>query len=401
MSEDLDYAPCGFLEIDASGTITAINATFLDLLSYSEKNEIIGQHIEKLFTIASRIFYQTHFFPLVQLHGNAQEIFFTLKAKSGERLEVICNAVSKTRADTKIIQCIFIPITERGKYERELLSARRRAEEALEKNIELNQAKKELELNSLVLDRKISQLKQVNADITQFSKSISHDIQEPIRKIAVLADRIVVEVAGSLPAARIEDLEKINRECKNLRQLIIFLDRFISLNNVAEEMSLFSLSEAILSAFHQAAGQAGEVHVAFNAEELPIIEGYKSQIALLFMNIIDNSIKFRSEDRLLSIHITGDVVQHNTYRVLKNKYRYAEFLKITVSDNGKGFLIKNEEEIFRLQKLINDHGQALGFGLALSKKIVDNHFGNISVASTIGGGTIVTIFLPLSQQEPQ
>ncbi len=94
-------------------------------------------------------------------------------------------------------------------------------------------------------------------------------------------------------------------------------------------------------------------------------------------------------------------MQHNAYRVLKNKYRYTEFVKITVRDNGKGFILKNEEEIFQLRKLVNDRGHGLGFGLALSKKIVDNHFGNISVASIMGEGTSVTIYLPLTQQEPQ
>jgi sigma-B regulation protein RsbU (phosphoserine phosphatase) len=73
VDELLNTAPCGFLSFADDGTITTVNATLLGMLGY-ERDELTGRGIETILTIGSRIFYQTHFFPLVRLHGSAEEI---------------------------------------------------------------------------------------------------------------------------------------------------------------------------------------------------------------------------------------------------------------------------------------------------------------------------------------
>ncbi|MCW3088102.1 MAG: putative regulatory protein, partial [Sediminibacterium sp.] len=193
---DLDTAPCGFLIFSDEGIVLSVNHTLVKLLDYSNVDEITGKHMESLLTIAGRIFYQTHFFPLVKMHGEAREIFFTLRTKAGEDLPVVCNVTRKEKDGAHRNHCILLPVAERGKYEAELLTARRVAEEALEKNTLLTDVKKELEENSMDLDRRIGRLQNINADILQFSKLISHDLQEPIRKIAVFADKIAYQNQG-------------------------------------------------------------------------------------------------------------------------------------------------------------------------------------------------------------
>jgi sigma-B regulation protein RsbU (phosphoserine phosphatase) len=185
---DLEHAPCGFLIFSDAGVITGINETLLMLLGYTEKDELLGKNIETLFTIAGRIFYQTHFFPLLRLQGKADEIFFSLKTKNRADVPVMCNAVRKDPGGSGATHCIFMPVTERRKYEQELLDARRHAERALEQNQDLMQAKKELEIHAIELDRHLSRLTRINDDISQFSKVISHDLQESIRKIAIFSD---------------------------------------------------------------------------------------------------------------------------------------------------------------------------------------------------------------------
>jgi sigma-B regulation protein RsbU (phosphoserine phosphatase) len=397
---ELDLAPCGVLEFSLNGTITKINQTFINILSYNSKQQVVGQHIEVLFTIAGRVFYQTHFFPLIKLHGEAREIFFTLKCNDDRRIAVICNAAIKGAPDNQVVQCIFIPITERGKYEQELLAARRQAEEALEKNEALVEAKKLLEKHSILLDQKVSLLLQMNDDIGQFSKAVSHDLQEPIRKIAVFAEKVSIEAKDVLSAQTIQDLTKINNECKNFRTLIYNLDRYISLNTLSETIQTISTEQIIDTAFNAVLGRFKGVEATLETEAIPEIEAYPSQIELLLSCIFENSFKFRDTSKPLNIKITAAIVEQNIYRSTKDKYNYYNCLKLDIGDNGKGFEIAKSPDLFQLKKINANATSSLGFGLALCKKIVEIHYGKITATSAIDNGTTVSILLPVTSANP-
>src|SRR5689334_15977146 len=94
MDELLNYAPCGFLTFADDGTILEVNAALLALLG-CERGEILGRHFEVLLPAGGRVFYQTHFFPLLKLHGKAEEIYFSLRSKSKPDLPVLVNATAR------------------------------------------------------------------------------------------------------------------------------------------------------------------------------------------------------------------------------------------------------------------------------------------------------------------
>src|SRR6476646_10387200 len=94
MGTHLDSAPCLFFAIRDDGTVASVNDTFCIKLGYT-KEEITGQKSERFFSIASRIFQQTHFLPLLKMQGYAEEIYITLKAKDGSHLPVLINAQRK------------------------------------------------------------------------------------------------------------------------------------------------------------------------------------------------------------------------------------------------------------------------------------------------------------------
>src|SRR5688572_6003595 len=96
----LDKAPCGFISFGDDSRIAYINATLLTRLGFTGE-ELSGRHVETILGVGSRIFYQTHFFPLVKLHGRAQEVFLLLRAKSGEDVGMLCNAVQIGRASCR------------------------------------------------------------------------------------------------------------------------------------------------------------------------------------------------------------------------------------------------------------------------------------------------------------
>ncbi|HEY9810803.1 MAG TPA: diguanylate cyclase [Halomicronema sp.] len=130
IDELLNSAPCGFLSFTDDGTIVMVNATLLELLGY-EFDNLSGRKIETILPIASRIFYQTHFFPLLKLHGKAEEIYFSLRSKQGIDVPILVNAGRQKKAETWVNNCIFIPIHQRIQYEDELLKAKKAAESAI------------------------------------------------------------------------------------------------------------------------------------------------------------------------------------------------------------------------------------------------------------------------------
>src|SRR5687768_15710652 len=133
MDELFDIAPCGVLLFDDGGKILKANATLTALLGY-ERDDLNGRSIDTILSLASRVFYNTHFFPLLKLHARADEIFLTLVSKAGRSVPVLSNAVCRTAAGDVEHLVIFMPVVERKKFEEEILQARRAAEKALKEN---------------------------------------------------------------------------------------------------------------------------------------------------------------------------------------------------------------------------------------------------------------------------
>jgi sigma-B regulation protein RsbU (phosphoserine phosphatase) len=127
-----EHAPCGFLSTLADGTIVMANETFLSLTGHREEDLLGRMRFQDLLAIGDRLYYETHYSPLLRIQGSVREIAVTLKRADGGRLPVLAGSVfSEARAgkpDT-IRTCLF-PATDRREYERELLRARQRAEES-------------------------------------------------------------------------------------------------------------------------------------------------------------------------------------------------------------------------------------------------------------------------------
>jgi PAS domain S-box-containing protein len=129
MDSLLDSAPCGFLSFTDDGAVLAINATLLRWLGFPA-DALVGRSIERLLPVASRIFYQTHFFPLLKLTGKVEEVYFALRTAEGEDLPVLVNAARREENGAAVNDCVFIVVRQRNRYEDEILHARRTAEEA-------------------------------------------------------------------------------------------------------------------------------------------------------------------------------------------------------------------------------------------------------------------------------
>ena len=121
--------PCGVVSFDDEGRVLFTNATLRAMLGYGE-GELEGGRVERLLTVAGKIFYQTHLFPLLRMHGAAREVFLLMRSKSGGDVGALAN-VTRTEHEGKVVShCVLMEVHERRKYEEELLRARQAADRA-------------------------------------------------------------------------------------------------------------------------------------------------------------------------------------------------------------------------------------------------------------------------------
>ncbi|GAA4470757.1 hypothetical protein GCM10023189_59960 [Nibrella saemangeumensis] len=398
INDYLDIAPCGLFVFTDEGIIVKVNQTLALLLGYTP-DELTGRKVESVLTLASRIFYQTHLFPLIKLHGRAEEIFISLANKDRAEVPVLVNAVRRENGGTPLNIGACIPVYQRQKYEQEILQARKTAEDALLKNEELLKAQRELERYKEELDRRVNQLEQRNLELIQFNKLISHDLLEPVRKITTFLDLLQMENQANLTPKGNEAIARTIQASHQIRQMITNLREFVAIDIESDSSTSVDLNQIVESAVKKATLHTGYTNLTVNKEALPVIEGNPKQLELLFYNLIDNAIKFHRPDLDTNtrINLNCSIIQHNSYRSSKEKYKYVDFVKIIFADNGIGFDNSYRDYVFLIQKKLNPNTTGLGFGLSLCKKIVENHQGTISADSAPGQGAKFTILLPIKQ----
>src|SRR6476646_2816363 len=157
----IEQIPCGFLSFTDDGQIQQVNSRLLERLGY-RREEVEGRPFESLMNVGSRIFYQTHLFPLIAMQGRADEIFLLLKAASGDDIGFFLNAVRHERNGVAINDCALMRVEERRKFEDALVRARKIAEAAQQELQEANRryeeqaVELELQQEELEAQRKIA-----------------------------------------------------------------------------------------------------------------------------------------------------------------------------------------------------------------------------------------------------
>lgn len=181
----LNHAPCGFLSFNDDRSIVAINSTLSELLEYSP-DDLSEKLLDYILPIASRIFYQTHFFPLLKLRGSVEEIYFSLRTRQGNEIPMLINAVRRQQAEGFVNDCILIPIRQRIQYEDEILKAKKAAEAAI-----LAQQQAEVELRQqydrAILLSQITQRIRQSLDLATIFEISTQEIRQLID-----ADRVSI-----------------------------------------------------------------------------------------------------------------------------------------------------------------------------------------------------------------
>jgi phosphoserine phosphatase RsbU/P len=389
LHELFDAAPCGILEFDCQGKISAANAQLLQILGYSA-GELESKNFDDLLTVSSRIFHQTHFFPMLKLHGHAEEVYFTLRDKQDKAIPMLTNASLRGDGLGARTVCAFMPVHQRKKYEDEILLARRQAEEALNSNQELTRSRSELESRLRELDHNLAMVERRNEELLRLNQIMSHDLREPVRKIEAFLGVLLEENRQILNEEGLIAAGRIKAACDRMQNLLQTLQEFFWIDTSNEALALVNLNEVLAASI----ASAGRPHVS--AVDLPTVQGYPGQLQTLFERLLRSAI-LRAGDGPAAIDIGCTIVQQNTFKRFADKYRYADFAQIIVHDNGKPFDCDHCQSLFQLLRKSTEADSHPD--LAICQRIIDNHHGSISLQSGREQGATFKFLLPMRLAE--
>ena len=346
-------APCGYVSFTNTGLIYNLNKTLLNWLGY-EREEIIGKFkIQDLFKIGGKIFFETHFFPLIRIQGFANEINFKIQKKDKTTFPALLNVKEiqgKSTNENRYRATIF-DITDRKKYEQELINAKLKAEESSHTKAE-------------------------------FLSTISHEIRTPLNAILGIGNLLS---KTPLNAKQKEYADVLKMSSENLLGLV---NNLLDLSKMeADQVSLdkkpFSISALVDSIVHTFESKCDEKGILLKANiesgTPEYVSGDPIKLNQILVNLLGNAIKFTPEG---SINL---VVEHEEIDDANTKLRFK------VIDSGIGIPDDKLQSIFhefsQASYNVNLEQGGTGLGLSISQKLLQLHNSHMEVKSELGKGS--------------
>ncbi|MBL0744279.1 PAS domain-containing protein [Chryseolinea lacunae] len=261
------------------------------------------------------------------------------------------------------------------------------------------------QLESMVQQRTVElnqlnqNLLQSNNELAQFAYVASHDLQEPLRKIQTFATRILEVEEANLSDRGKDYFRRMQSASVRMQQLILDLLSFSRANTNEKHFERTDLNHILSLVKEQLKETIEQKHAVILSSTLPTLNLISFQFEQLFTNLIANALKFSRQDLAPLIAIHADIVNGLE---LKN-HATAEnisYHRIVITDNGIGFEHQFSDRIFQVFQRLHgkDKYPGTGIGLAICKKIVENHLGFIEATGELNKGAKFTIFIPANTE---
>jgi signal transduction histidine kinase len=253
---------------------------------------------------------------------------------------------------------------------------------------EIRLSHQEVENAHDLLSDKTRELERSNRDLEQFAYVASHDLQEPLRKVASFTQLLQKRYGGSLDERADQYIEFAVDGAKRMQRLIQDLLSFSRVGRTGVPREDVELEGVLASALSELSERIEETGAQIVHDPMPGVHGERALLQQLFVNLVGNSLKFRDPDRVPAVRIE--------VRSMRAHW------EISVVDNGIGIDAQYAERVFVIFQRLHSREEyaGTGIGLSLVKRIVEYHKGRIWIEPAAGGGTIVRFTLARRQGQP-
>ncbi len=360
-AEDLyEQAPCGYLSVRPEGTIVRINQTLLDWLG-RERDAVLGSKFQTLLSVGSRIYYETHYAPLIRMQGFGREIAFELLTADGRVLPVLLNArqIVDDAGQPRLMRITLFDSTERRRYERELLLARRKAE-------------------------------QVAQDKSELVAMLSHDIRNPLNAIMGVVQLLERSPLNDAQRRHLGLLKSSSDNMLALLAHVLELSKAESAAFALEEtpLSVADIVAEVVGVFEAKAEEKGvELRASLDDRLPPVVVGDPIALRQVLTNLVGNAVKFTPAG---SVTLSVEASEFSSDAVT---------MKFAVADTGIGIPADRLDRIFEAFTQASAETVAkfggTGLGLAITRKLLALYGSKVQIESVEGKGSTFSFALRL------
>ncbi len=261
------------------------------------------------------------------------------------------------------------------------------------------------DLNHKLIEN-IERLESANRDLDRFAFMASHDLQEPLRKMLVFSDRLGHKYRDVLDDEARMYISRIQRAGERMQALIKDILLFSKTSMEKPEFVITDLNGVVRDVLQEMDAAIAEKKACMEVGELPSQAVNPVLIRLLFHNLLSNALKYSRKGVQPVVRVYSELSNNNISNgdsndsgSGNNKEGHGGYYRIYIQDNGIGFEQKYSEQIFGMFKRLHLHSEfeGTGIGLALCKKIVEEHNGFITAQSRVNEGSLFIISLPVNQ----
>ena len=246
----------------------------------------------------------------------------------------------------------------------------------------------------------VKELKRSNTELEQFAYVVSHDLQEPLRKITTFGDRLRRKCEDVLTDQARDYLTRMESASTRMQGLIKALLTLSRVSTTAQPFARVDLNQTVGGVVSDLAARIYTTQGKVEVGELPVIDAEPVQMRQLLQNLIGNALKFHRDGVNPHVTVTAREVEPEEADTTGTPEHPS--CEIIVQDNGIGFDEKDLQRIFGVFQRLHrrDDYEGTGIGLAVCRKIVERHDGCITAKSHPGEGAQFIVRLPCAQKTP-